>query len=228
MADWQCNRRVTQGRNDCLKIKCFSDYTRVSQEADCFLGGVNFDMPKIVSGLLCIILIVMLGGSSGAAPNSADNEESECLKTFLKCSNEVMISSRGLEIHYKQIPASKIQISALKAGTPSNEIRKFLSSFARITIKNPIKTSSTVLQPGNYLLGLQEEKMGSGHWFFAVVEPNSGKQLTKLDPIFESLTPTLCARVMTMELDRRPGSNLLKIKMKWGDFSVSTRDALEL
>jgi hypothetical protein len=185
-------------------------------------------MPKIFNGLLCVILILTLGRSSGAAPDSAVNEETESLSTFLKCSNEVMVSSKGLEIYYKQIPAAKIQISALKVGAPSTEIRKFLSSFARLTIKNPIKTTNTTLQPGNYLLGLQEDKQGSGRWHFSVIEPNSGRSIMKMDPIFESLTPTLSARVMTMELDRRPGSNLLKIKMKWGDLSISTRDAIEL
>lgn len=185
-------------------------------------------MPKIFNGLLCMLLIIALGKPSGAAPDSAVNEETECLNTFLKCSNEVMVSSKGLEIYYKQIPAAKIQISALKAGAPSIEIRKFLSNFARLTIKNPIKTTTTTLQPGNYLFGLQEDRQGSGRWFFSVIEPASGRAVIKMDPIFESLTPTLRARVMTMELDRRPGSNFLRIKMKWGDLSISTRDAIEL
>jgi hypothetical protein len=185
-------------------------------------------MPKICKGLLFALVLMALGGSSGAAPDSAANEESESLKTFLKCSNNVMVASLGLEIHYKQIPATKIQISALRTGTPSTEIRNYLSSFARITLTNPLKTGSVTLQPGNYMFGLQEEKVGSGHWFFAVFEPASGRQLLRLDPVFDTLSPTMCARVMTMDIERRPGSNRFKIKMKWGDLSVTTRDTLEI
>jgi hypothetical protein len=139
-----------------------------------------------------------------------------------------MVASRGLELHYKQIPASKVHINALKAGIASNEIRKYLSSFARIIITSPIKTNNAVLAPGSYVLGLQEEKEGTGRWFFAVNDQASGKQLARLDPIFDTLAPAMCARVMTMELERRPGSNLLRITMKWGNLSISTKDALEL
>jgi hypothetical protein len=184
-------------------------------------------MPKIICGLLGVFVMLMLGGPTGANPDSGANEEADCIKTFLKCSNEVMVSSLGLEIHYKPIPASKIHIAALKAGTPSQEIRKFLTNFARLTLKTPIKSNNTLLQPGEYLLGLQEDRKG-GRWFFTVIEPLTGKTLTRLDPVFESLTPALTARVMTMELDRRPGSKQLKIKMKWGDLLITTRESLEL
>jgi hypothetical protein len=185
-------------------------------------------MPKISSGLLCALILMALGGSSGAAPDSAANEETKALKTFLKCSNNVMIASLGLEIHYKQIPATKIQITALRTGTPSTEIRNFLSSFARITLTNPLKTGSTTLQPGSYMFGLQEEKIGSGRWFFTVLEPASERLLLRLDPVINTLSPTMCAHVMTMEIDRKPGSNRFKIKMRWGDLSITTREALEI
>jgi hypothetical protein len=185
-------------------------------------------MTKISSGLLFAILILAMGGSSGAAPDSAANEESETLKTFLKCSNNVMVASLGLEIHYKQIPATKIQISSLLNGKPSKDIRNYLSSFARITITNPMKINQTVIQPGNYMFGLQEDKLGSGRWFFTIQEPVSSKPLLRLDPVFDKLNPTACARVMTMEIDRRPGSNRFKIKMKWGDLSITTKDLIEI
>ena len=185
-------------------------------------------MTKISSVLLCAILLLALGRSSGAAPDSAANEESEALKTFLKCSNNVMVASLGLEIHYKQIPATKIQIASLRTGTPSTEIRNFLSKFAQITLTNPLKTGTAVLQPGSYTLGLHEDKVGSGRWFFTVSELASGRQLLRFDPIFDTLRPTNCARVMTMEIDRRPGSNRFKIRMRWGDMSITTREALEI
>jgi hypothetical protein len=185
-------------------------------------------MSKISCGLLFAVLLLAMGGSSGAAPDSAANEESETLKTFLKCSNNVMVASLGLEIHYKQIPATKIQISSLRNGNPSTEIRNYLSSFARITITNPMKINQTVVQPGNYMFGLQEEKLGSGRWFFTIQEAVSNRPMLRLDPVFDTLTPTACARVMTMEIDRRPGSNRFKIKMKWGDLSITTRDLLEI
>jgi hypothetical protein len=185
-------------------------------------------MPKICWGLLLVLLLIAWGGSSGAAPDSGANEESEALKTFLKCSNNVMVASLGLEIHYKQIPATKIQLASLRTGTTSTEIRNFLSSFARISLTNPLKTGSTTLQPGSYMLGLQEEKIGSGRWFFTIYEPGGGRQLLRLDPVFDTLSPTSCARVMTMDIDRRPGSNRFKIRMKWGDLSITTRDTLEI
>jgi hypothetical protein len=191
-------------------------------------GRTYLVMIKISRAVLCAIVLAALSGSSGAVPDSGGNEESQALKTFLKCSNNVMVASLGLEIHYKQIPATQIQISSLRTGTPSTNIRNYLSSFARITLSNKLKSGSTVLQPGNYMLGLQEEKPGNGRWFFAILEPGSGRQLVKLDPVFDTLAPNLCARVMTMEIDRRPGSNRFKIKMKWGDLSITTKEMLEI
>lgn len=185
-------------------------------------------MPKIIYGLLCAVLLLAPGNARGAVPDKTANEEAESLKTFLKCSNDVMVSSRGLEIHYKQIPASKIQIDSLRTGTASTAIRKYLASFARIVVANPIKTNSTTIQPGSYHLGLLEERPGSGRWFFAVIDITSGKSLLRLDPVFTTLSPEACARVMTLELDRRPGSNRLKFILKWGDLSVTTREMLEL
>ncbi|MEW6730383.1 MAG: hypothetical protein AB1489_03490 [Acidobacteriota bacterium] len=185
-------------------------------------------MLKIISGLLCAVLLMALGRSSGAAPITAADEEGDALQTFLRCSNDVMVASLGLEIHYKQIPASRIQVASLRNGTSSTEIRKFLARFARLNIANPIKTSNTTLPPGQYVLGLYEEKTGSGRWFFALQESSTGRQLTRLDPVMDTLTPALCARVMTMEIDRKPGSNRFKIKMKWGDLSLTTRETLEI
>jgi hypothetical protein len=186
-------------------------------------------MPKIIAGLLCGFLISTLGGSSGAAPNEpAAVEESGYIKRFLNCSNDVMVASLGLEIRYKQIPANRLQIASIKTGAPSSEIRNYLTSFARLTITNPLKTNNTVLPPGNYNFGLQEDRTGSGNWFFYVIDPSTGRQFARLDPVFDTLNPAMCVRVMTMEIDRKPGTKSLKIKMKWGDLSVTTRDVLEL
>lgn len=185
-------------------------------------------MPKLFGGLLCIMLFMMWGGASSAAPDSTNNEEAECLSTFLKSSNEVMVSSLGLEVYYKPIPSSRIQVSTIRTGNSSKEIRKFLSGFARLSVKNPVKINTTTLSPGNYMLGLQEDKFGTGKWHCIIWEPKTSALVTKTEMLIESLTPTNCTRVMTMELDRKPGSNRLKIKMKWGDLSLTMRDVLEL
>lgn len=183
-------------------------------------------MIKILSGLLCILLILTLSKPNNAAPDSND-QESKLWNRFLTCSNEVMISSRGLEIYYKQIPTSKINTSELKSGTPSNEVRKYLANFARIIVKNPVKTNSVTLLPGNYSLGLKEEKIGTGKWLFSLTEA-SGKVITHMEPVFEALSPAMSTHVVTLELDRKAGSNLLKIRVKLSDLSISTKDALEL
>ncbi|KAF0247191.1 MAG: hypothetical protein FD167_3409 [bacterium] len=183
-------------------------------------------MIRTISGLLCVLLLIAISKTNYAAPN-LPSQESALWNRFLSNSNDVMISSRGLEIHYKQIPTSKIDTSALKLGNPNSETRKYLANFAHIVVKNPIKTNTTTLLPGNYNLGLQEERLGSGKWFFAITEVN-GRSLSRIEPVFESLAPAMCAHVMTLELDRKPGSNLLKIKMKLSDLSITTKDALEL
>lgn len=187
----------------------------------------NFSqMIKILSGLLCILLILTLSKSNNAAPDSSD-QESKLWKHFLTYSNEVMVSSRGLEIYYKQIPTSKINTSELKSGKPSNEVRKYLANFARIVVKQPVKTNSVTLFPGNYSLGLEEEKLGTGRWLFFLTESN-GKLVTRMEPVFEALPPAMSTHVITLELDRKAGSNLLKIRVKLSDLSISTKDALEL
>lgn len=183
-------------------------------------------MLKTLSGLLCVLLLISLSKNNYAAFDSP-NQESALWNRFISNSNDVMISSRGLEIHYKQIPTSKIDTSALKQGNPNNELRKYLASFALISVKNPVKINTTNLLPGNYVLGLQEEKSGSGKWFFSINEA-TGKSLSRIEPVFEALSPAMCTHVMTLELDRKAGSNLLKIKIKMSDLSITTKDAFEL
>lgn len=188
----------------------------------------HFVMLKISSGLLCALMIGAMSSSSGAVPDSAANEDSETLQTFLKCSNNVMVTSLGLEIHYKQIPAAQIKTSSLREGTASKEIRKYLASFARINVANPLKIGNSTLHPGNYVLGLLEERIGSGRWHFNISEPQTGRAVMRLDPVFDKLGPASCARLMTMEIDRRPGSNKFKLKMRWGDLCVTTKETLEI
>jgi hypothetical protein len=183
-------------------------------------------MIRTLSSVLCVLLLITISKTNYAASDSP-NQESALWNRFLSNSNDVMISSRSLEIYYKQIPTSKIDTSSLKSGNPNNELRKYLANFARITVKSPIKTTSTTLSPGNYNLGFQEEKTGSGKWFFSISETN-GKSVSRIEPVFEALSPAMCTHVMTLELDRKPGSNLLKIKMKLSDLSITTKDALEL
>ena len=185
-------------------------------------------MLKTRTGLLCAVMIAVMGGSIEAVPDSSGNGESEALQTFLRCSNNVMVTSLGLEIHYKQVPATNIQTSSLRSGTASKEIRKFLAGFARISFTNPLKVGNSILHPGDYTLGLLEEKTGSGKWFFNVLEPETGHTLLRLEPVFDTLGPTTCARVMTMEIDRRAGSNKFKIKMRWGDLCITTKETLEI
>lgn len=182
-------------------------------------------MSKIIAVLLCMICLLTLSKTIVALPQAPNLDEH--VNELLKCSNEAMVVSRSVEIHYNQVPASKISTASLKNGTPSNEVRRFLSKVAKITIKTPVKAANLTIQPGNYLLGLQEEKHGTGKWFISLAD-NEGREITRFEPIMESLTPAICTRVMTIELERRPGSNLLKIKIKCGDLSISMKDTLEL
>ncbi|MBL8151271.1 MAG: hypothetical protein JNN15_15215 [Blastocatellia bacterium] len=185
-------------------------------------------MNKIIIGLLCTAFLLMLSGSSRALPISGTDEETENFKNFLKCSNNVMLASSGLEIHYKQLPASKIPAEALKSGTTKKDIRKYLSSFALISFRNPVKIANTTLQAGEYLFGLEESKEGTGKWFFSIYESSSRKYIMRLEPIFDTLTPANTAHVITMEINRRPGSNRFKIEVKLGSLSIATREAFEI
>ena len=183
-------------------------------------------MIRILSGTLCVLLILIISQTNIAALDLPD-QDTKLWNRFLNTSNDVMISSLSLEVHYKQIPTSKINTSNLKSGNTPREVRKYLESFARVIVKNPVKTTSLTLSPGTYNLGLQEEKSGTGKWLFTISETN-GKAITSMEPVFETLSPAMCTHVVTLELERKPGSNLLKIRVKLSDLSITTRDFIEL
>ena len=98
-------------------------------------------MIKTLSGTLCVLLILIISQTNIAAVDLPD-QDTKLWNKFLNTSNDVMISSLSLEVHYKQIPTSKINTSNLKSGNTTREVRKYLENFARVIVKNPIKTTS--------------------------------------------------------------------------------------